>query len=149
MKKIFLLTMVVLILAGCGAQGQESAAGDDSGITVRHKVEIPPAYAGKTNPSPADEASIEQGAVLYATNCASCHGESGMGDGPAAAALNPPPAPIAQSSQAVGDDYLFWRISEGGTPFDTSMPPWKTLDETSRWDLINYIRTLGARKAAP
>ena len=65
-----------------------------------------------------------------------------MGDGPVASALNPPPAPLAHSSQTVGDDYLFWRISEGGVPFSTSMPPWKVLDEQARWDLVNYIRAL-------
>lgn len=32
---------------------------------------------------------------------------------------------------------------EGGVPFNTSMPPWKALDEQSRWDLINCIRSLG------
>jgi cytochrome c553 len=81
-------------------------------------------------------------AELYATNCASCHGNDDMGDGPAASALNPPPAPLAHTSQTTGDDYLFWRISEGGIPFNTSMPPWKVLDEEARWDPFNYLRTL-------
>lgn len=31
------------------------------------------------------------GADLFAQNCASCHGEKGMGDGPAGANLNPKP----------------------------------------------------------
>jgi hypothetical protein len=33
----------------------------------------------------------------------------------------------------MGDDHLFWRISEGGVPFNTAMPAWKdTLDEQAR-----------------
>jgi len=35
--------------------------------------------------------SSPNGAALYRRHCASCHGTSGRGDGPAAAALNPPP----------------------------------------------------------
>ena len=32
-----------------------------------------------------------KGKVLFETNCASCHGTSGKGDGPVGAALQPPP----------------------------------------------------------
>ena len=41
-----------------------------------------------SNPS---SAMVENGKKLFKTNCASCHGENGLGDGVAAAALNPPP----------------------------------------------------------
>jgi len=115
----------------------------------RHHAQIPAEYAGMKNLVTADDASLERGAELYTTNCASCHGDGGMGDGPVGAALDPAPSPIAHTSQMMADDYLFWRISEGGTPFGTSMPPWKTLDETSRWDLINYVRALGAGTVQP
>lgn len=150
MKKLFLIGLLTVILAACGAQSRESGPGlDEAGLTARHQAEIPAAYAGLTNPVPADKASVERGAELYRTNCASCHGDDGMGDGPAGATLDPPPAPIAQTSNTMGDDYLFWRISEGGAPFNTSMPPWKFLDEQARWDLVNYIRALGAEAGQP
>jgi high-affinity iron transporter len=122
---------------------------DDSGMMARHQAVIPEEYAGRTSPIPADDASLQRGAALYAPNCASCHGDGGMGDGPAGAALNPAPAPLAQTSQMVADDYLFWRISEGGATFHTAMPAWKGLDEQARWDLVNYIRALGAGTAKP
>jgi hypothetical protein len=49
-----------------------------------------------------------------------------------------------------GDDYMFWRISEGSGSFNTAMPGWKgILDEPSRWDLINYVRALGAGEIEP
>lgn len=152
MKKILLSAILILLLTACGAQGNEPGQGmgpGGNGMMTRHHAEIPAEYAGMTNPVPADEASLERGATLYATNCASCHGDGGMGDGPAGSALDPAPAAVAHSSQMMADDYLFWRISEGGTPFNTSMPPWKVLDEQARWDMVNYMRALGAGTVKP
>jgi mono/diheme cytochrome c family protein len=152
MKRILLFTTLVLTLTACGGQANEirpqMGMGND-GMMTRHHAKIPAEYAGLTNPVPADEASLERGAALYVTNCASCHGDGGMGDGPAGAALEPAAAPIAHTSQMMSDDYLFWRISEGGIPFGTSMPAWKALDEEPRWDMVNYMRALGAGTVNP
>ena len=118
----------------------------------RHHATVPAPYAGMANPVPADEDSLARGAENYSLLCASCHGDGGMGDGPAAASLDPAPAPVAHSSQMLGDDMLFWRISEGGAmaPFSSSMPAWKaSLDEEARWDLVNYMRALGSGQVAP
>jgi len=74
------------------------------------------------------------------TNCVTCHGASGKGDGPAAAAL-PPPKPADWTSARIAsetDGELFWKISNGRV----AMPPWKHLPEKDRWEIINYIRTL-------
>jgi len=74
------------------------------------------------------------------TNCVSCHGPSGKGDGPAAAAL-PPPKPANWTSEAVQkqtDGEIFWKISNGRG----AMPPWKHLPDNERWEIVNYIRTL-------
>jgi mono/diheme cytochrome c family protein len=154
MKKHLLFVGLALILAACGTKSQDSVPNvgpgmGDNSMMSRHHAALPPEYAGLTNPFPADAASLERGGTLYATNCASCHGDGGMGDGPAASALDPAPSPIAHSSQMLADDYLYWRLSEGGAPFGTSMPAWKTLDEEARWDLINYMRALGTGAAAP
>ena len=152
MKKLLPIFLIMILLSACGSQVEEFRPGMGMGgdnMMNRHHAQIPAEYAGVKNPVTADETSLQRGAELYATNCASCHGDGGMGDGPAGAALNPVPAPVAHTSQMMADDYLFWRISEGGTEFATSMPPWKFLDEQSRWDMINYIRALGAGTVQP
>jgi mono/diheme cytochrome c family protein len=74
------------------------------------------------------------------TNCTPCHGASGKGDGPAAAAL-PPPKPADWTSakvQGQTDGELFWKITSGRG----AMPPWKHLPDKDRWEIVNYIRTL-------
>ena len=152
MKKLFLITLSIIVLTACAPQTEGAYPGMGMGNNMmnRHHAQIPAEYAGLKNSVPADEASLERGVQLYVTNCASCHGDGGMGDGPVGVALDPAPSPIAHTSQMMEDDYLFWRISEGGLEFNTSMPPWKdALDEQSRWDLINYVRALGAGTVKP
>jgi hypothetical protein len=68
-----------------------------------------------------------------------------MGDGPAAASLNPQPQTLAVNQENLDDGYLFWRISEGGlrAPFSSAMPSWKTiLSEDEIWQVISYLRTM-------
>lgn len=171
MKKILLLGVLVLFLAGCQAQspdadtsvtdlpaGTQVAAaepgmgmgngmgmGASSGMGTRHHAQIPEAYAGLVSNVTADDASIERGETIYTTLCISCHGEDGMGTGPAAAEHDPAPAPIARTTRMMSDAYLVWRISEGGVPFGTAMPVWKdTLSQGQIWDVVNYVRTLAA-----
>ena len=74
------------------------------------------------------------------TNCVTCHGAGGKGDGAAAAAL-PPPKPADWTSAKLAkesDGELFWKITNGRGP----MPPWKSLPDKDRWEVVNYIRTL-------
>lgn len=170
MKRMMLLVLSVgLLLVACStASPDENNAtstptpgstasmgpgmGMQSGMMARHQAPIPEEYKGLTNPVVADEASLERGAELFATYCAACHGDGGMGDGPASAALDPAPAPIAHTSQMMGDDYLFWRVSEGGAlePFNSGMPTWKnSLDEQERWDVLNYVQALGSGTVMP
>ena len=90
---------------------------------------------------------IEAGEELFATYCATCHGESGAGDGPAAAGLDPKPADLGDGMmmRELRDGYLFWRITKGGTmePFNSAMPAWEEgLTEEQRWQLVTFIHSL-------
>jgi len=163
---LLFLTGLIFLLAACGsteaepsATQSESANEESSGfmgmggsMMDRHHATIPDEYAGLSNPIPANDASLERGAEIYNAQCATCHGDGGMGDGPAATGLDPAPAEIAHSSQMLGDDYLYWRISEGGQmePFNSTMIAWGgTLDENARWDVINYVQALGSGQVMP
>ncbi len=134
MKKIWFIPLILgaLLLAACGGGGggsEESAALDP----------VPAEYAGKTNPLGADAA--EAGAKVFQVNCESCHGAQGHGDGPAGQVLDPKPKNLPDLAAQVGDDYLFWRVSEGKP--GTSMAPWKgILTDEQIWQAVAFIRTL-------
>lgn len=131
MKKVLfaVLVLAALVLAACGG-------GADAVATL---APVPSDFAGQTNPLGADAASA--GAEVFKTNCESCHGPQGHGDGPAGAALDPAPKNLAVLQATAGDDYLYWRINTGKE--GTSMVAWKgVLTDEQIWQAISFIRTL-------
>ncbi|NUQ38503.1 MAG: cytochrome c [Caldilineales bacterium] len=136
--------------AGGMGMGMGRRMGMGMGMMERHSAAIPAPYADLASPIPASAEVLEEGAEIYTAQCAVCHGDGGMGDGPTAAVLDPAPAPIAHTSQMMSDAYLFWRVSEGGVPFETAMPVWKELlSEEERWSVIHYVRGLGSGQVIP
>lgn len=131
MKKVFfgVLVLSAVLLAACGGGSSETATFDA----------VPADYAGATNPLGPDAAAA--GAEVFATNCASCHGPEGHGDGPAGAALDPAPKNLPEIASQVGDDYLYWRVNTGKE--GTAMVAWKgILTDEQIWQTVAFIRTL-------
>lgn len=96
-----------------------------------------------------DTASIARGQSIFLANCASCHGASGRGDGPAAASLDPPPADLT-SGEHHGHAYedLFHWI-ENGIP-GSAMPAFgDKLSDEQIGDVVNYIRVAFEGAPAP
>ena len=104
------------------------------------------AMASLTNPIPADARSLRNGAQQFQINCAVCHGPQGAGDGPVTR-FGYPPMPIGPGSNAAGtltDGYIFGIIRNGRG----LMPPYNRIEESDRWDLINYLRAMQSGSAA-
>ena len=105
---------------------------------------VPAGYAGVRNPLPKTAATIERGARVYARHCASCHGATGLGDGPDGLALSPRPASLAWLSRMPiirWDPFMYWTVAEGGAAFDTAMPAFRRkLSRDDRWAAIAYIQ---------
>ena len=99
----------------------------------------PARASAKKNPVAADATSIGRGKVVYTAECATCHGVSGKGDGPQAKDLEKNPGNLTNlQGQSAGA--LFWKVSEGKKPMPTMS---SKLTEQQRWDVVNYIQTLG------
>jgi mono/diheme cytochrome c family protein len=165
---LILLVIFAIVLIACQSAGDEvqvdpaaeteAAAeqsnpvmGPGSSMMSRHHATIPDEYTKQSNPLTQDEETLASGAEIYTTQCASCHGEEGLGDGIAAGGLDPQPAPLIHTGRMLGDNYLFWRVSEGGAmaPFNSAMPAWKSsLEEEERWQVISYIRQMSGGQPA-
>lgn len=95
-----------------------------------------------------------KGAETYKTMCVSCHGETGKGDGAAAAALNPKPANFTDPARAasVTDEYVYKMIKDGGSANGKSalMVAWgPALGDAKVRDVAAYVRSLAPKAAAP
>jgi mono/diheme cytochrome c family protein len=102
----------------------------------------PPSSANRPNPVPINAYTLGAGQKLYVSNCLTCHGPSGRGDGPGGAALEKKPADLSSLVKGQSDGALFWKISEGRSP----MVSWKgSLTETQRWELVNYIKSFAGK----
>ena len=93
------------------------------------------------NPVPPSSDSVREGLALYQTHCLLCHGETGLGDGPSAATMNPPPADLIVHVPLHPDSALFEFVRDGIS--GTAMPALgDTLSDEEIWHIINYIQTL-------
>lgn len=92
---------------------------------------------------PTKSLDVDAGERLFSTNCASCHGPRGMGDGPAAAAISPKPPAIgdAATMSDVSPAMMFRKISVGVT--GTAMPAFSPqLTAEQRWNVVAYLASL-------
>jgi mono/diheme cytochrome c family protein len=93
----------------------------------------PPPPSAKTEPVAAAPAAAaapdaeKEAGDLFSMRCASCHGTAGKGDGPAAAALKPPPRDYTDAKwQAETTDEQIEKAIVGGGPAvgkSPMMPP--------------------------
>jgi mono/diheme cytochrome c family protein len=104
------------------------------------------------SPAAATPSSVALGKAAYGQNCAWCHGEHLRGDGVGAKGLPIPPADLtAAHLWDHRDGQLFWWISDGmrGPDGGCVMPGFSSLDERTRWALIDFIHANNPYGAAP
>ncbi|KZX86309.1 iron permease [Erythrobacter sp. HI0019] len=81
---------------------------------------------------------IARGAALYAQSCASCHGVSGDGAGPAAEGLDPPPIAFDDVARArERSAFALYQVIGQGLE-GTAMPGFSDLPAEDRWSLAYY-----------
>lgn len=90
--------------------------------------------------NPTDEL-IAKGKELYDSNCQSCHGADGKGNGPAGAALNPPPRNFHTKEGWTNGRTLFdlYKTLQEGI-IQNGMAAYEYLPPADRIAIIHYIR---------
>ena len=100
---------------------------------------------------PTGPLDTARGHTLYTQNCASCHGDRGLGDGPAATGMSvaPPPIGSIHKTPDLTPSLAYNVVSVGvrGTP----MPSFSaTLTPQDRWNVVNYMYTMrGVKMEVP
>ena len=105
-------------------------------------------FSTLANPVTADERSLVNGRKYYSINCAVCHGDAGDGNG-YLKQLNPmygfAPSLLVDITKNRTDGYV-WGMMRNGRGL---MPSANRIEEMDRWDVVNYLRGLQGKLAAP
>ena len=92
--------------------------------------------------APAEVPDVSRGAKLYVAQCASCHGASGDGLGPAAAGMEPPPIAFLDKQRAAERSIFgLYQVIEQGLD-DTPMLSYKQLPAEDKWALAFYVGSM-------
>jgi high-affinity iron transporter len=121
-------------------------SGDEvAALATRLSRGIVSAYGVVTAPSQPPD--VARGRALFADNCAVCHGASGAGDGPQAAALTPRPSNFHDAARFRGvTPYALYNSISLGVA-GTAMPAFSRLPEADRWALAFVVASHAAGDA--
>lgn len=134
-RHAIILAGSTLVLAACN-------------FTLAADVTPPPGYVAPTPlPTlgplfPASAPDTTNGAAIYAEKCAPCHGPSGMGDGEQSANLPVSVAALAlpDTARKASPAAWFGIVTQGN--IQNFMPPFNSLSDQERWDVVAYALTL-------
>jgi mono/diheme cytochrome c family protein len=94
---------------------------------------VPDEDHARVNPFRGQPQAAEAGKVIFAENCAKCHGADANG-------RHNRPSLRSERVRHATDGDLAWML-RNGNPYK-GMPPWSSLPEQQRWQVIAYLRTL-------
>jgi len=120
-----------------------TASPDSLDALVRRLTSTVSAELGVTlDEIPRDTPSLARGAEVYQTNCASCHGALGKGDGPASAGIDPRPTDLSDAALRDQSPLDYYRRITIGV-VGTAMPSFELrLPAQDRWAAALYATLL-------
>lgn len=135
LRHAIIFTGAALLLAACN-------------FTLAADVTPPPGYVSPTPPAtlgplfPASAPDPNNGAAIFAEKCAPCHGVSGMGDGPQSASLPVSVAALGlpQTARKASPAAWYGVVTQGN--LEKFMPPFNSLSDQERWDVVSYALSL-------
>ena len=131
----------VLLIASVALARQDKSPTNKYQGDARVYAELakaPEKARAKRNPFESDPEAVAAGRNLFEQHCSECHGSAGEGSKKA-------PSLRAEEVQNAAPGAIFWIVTNGVVR--RGMPVWSKLPEPQRWQLVSYIKSLGARSA--
>jgi len=154
MKNLTVFLAILLTMCGLSAQEKQekkeqpapasAPTASAQGAPVPHELTISAEDKARKNPVKFTEVSVERGKKVYGTQCALCHGTKGDGKGDMVEEmkLNPPDFTKPETLKERTDGELFAIIGSGKDPMPAQAG---RMTDQHRWDLVNYLRTMGGK----
>jgi mono/diheme cytochrome c family protein len=139
-----LLISFGLLPAGILSAHRNSPSPDEKKSGVYAELaQAPDKARARRNPFEKDPDAVAAGRNLFEEHCAECHGDDALGGkgrtrGPS---LRDPEVQNAEPGA------IFWVLTNGVVR--RGMPVWSKLPEPQRWQLVSFIRSLGAVPKTP
>ncbi len=138
LRHTILLAIIAVFLTACNF-----TLAEDVTPPPDYKPPTPAPTMGALFPSAAPDPA--NGEAIYVENCAPCHGATGMGDGAQSAMLEGQGVtiPLLGSPEfAQGKTPAAWyqMVTQGN--LQKFMPPFSSLSDQQRWDVVAYAFTL-------
>lgn len=135
LRHIIVLVIAATLLAACN-------------FTLAEDVTPPPDYVPPTPAAtmgplfPPSAPDVEAGAAIFAEKCAPCHGATGLGDGPQGAQLpvSVPALGVPAVAEKASPSTWYMVVTQGN--LERFMPPFSSLNDQQRWDVVAYALTL-------
>ena len=132
---ILALTTLAFLLSACN-------------FTLAEDITPPPNYVPPTPAAtlgplfPAQAPSTENGAAIFAQKCAPCHGATGLGDGEQGIQLGVtvPAFGLPEIARPASPAQWYTVVTRGN--MERFMPPFASLSDQQRWDVVAYAMTL-------
>lgn len=134
-RAIVLLAITTLVITACN-------------FTLAEDITPPPNYVPPTPMAtlgplfPAQAPSTANGELIFAEKCAPCHGESGLGDGEQGIQLGVtvPAFGLPEIARPASPAQWYTVVTQGN--MERFMPPFASLSDQERWDVVAYAMTL-------
>src|SRR5215212_7931999 len=122
-------------------------------FTLAEDVTPPPNYVPPTPGQtlgllfPAQAPSTDNGAAIFAEKCAPCHGATGLGDGKQGIQLGVtvPAFGLPEVARPASPGQWYTTVTRGN--MERFMPPFASLGDQERWDVVAYAMTLHTSEA--
>lgn len=132
--RIAILILLATILSACN-------------LTLAEDVTPPPGYIPPTPvPTlvlvPPQTPNVANGEAIYFEKCAACHGQTGLGDGPQGIQLGVtvPAFSLPEIARPASPAAWYTIVTRG--KIERFMPPFASLNDQERWDVVAYITSL-------